>query len=55
MARISIAPMVDITDRHFRYFCRLLTKKSTLYTEMITSSAIVHGDRNKLLDFDPLA
>lgn len=53
MARISIAPMVDITDRHFRYFCRLLTKKSTLYTEMITSSAIVHGDRNKLLDFDP--
>jgi len=45
MARISIAPMVDITDRHFRYFCRLLTKKSTLYTEMIT---IVHSpwDRN---------
>jgi len=53
MARISIAPMIDITDRHFRYFCRLLTKKSVLYTEMITSSAIVHGDRNKLLDFDP--
>src|SRR5690554_5445791 len=44
--------MVDITDRHFRYFCRLLTKKSMLYTEMITSSAIIHGDRNKLLDFD---
>ena len=54
MARISIAPMVDITDRHFRYFCRLLTKKSMLYTEMITSSAIIHGDRNKLLDFDPI-
>lgn len=53
MARISIAPMVDVTDRHFRYFCRLLTKKSMLYTEMITSSAIIHGDRNKLLDFDP--
>lgn len=52
MARISIAPMMDITDRHFRYFCRLLTKKSMLYTEMITSSAIIHGDRNKLLDFD---
>ncbi len=52
MARISIAPMIDITDRHFRYFCRLLTKKSMLYTEMITSSAIVHGDRKKLLDFD---
>ena len=53
MSRISIAPMLDITDRHFRYFCRLLTKKSMLYTEMISSSAIVHGDRNKLLDFDP--
>lgn len=53
MARISIAPMLDITDRHFRYFCRILTKKSMLYTEMVTSSAIIHGDRNKLLDFDP--
>lgn len=53
MPRISIAPMLDITDRHFRYFCRLLTKKSMLYTEMVTSSAIIHGDRNKLLDFDP--
>lgn len=54
MKRISIAPMVDITDRHFRYFTRLLTKKSMLYTEMITSSAIHHGDRHKLLDFSPL-
>lgn len=54
MARISIAPMVDITDRHFRYFCRLLTKKAILYTEMITSSAIIYGDRNKILDFDPV-
>lgn len=53
MPRISIAPMVDITDRHFRYFCRLLTKKSVLYTEMITSNAIIYGDRKKLLDFDP--
>lgn len=53
MTRISIAPMVDITDRHFRYFCRLLTKRSMLYTEMITSSAIIHGDRKKILDFDP--
>ena len=53
MSRISIAPMVDITDRHFRYFCRLLTKKSILYTEMVTSSAIIHGDRNKILDFHP--
>lgn len=53
MPRISIAPMVDISDRHFRYFCRLLTKNSVLYTEMITSSAIIYGDRNKILEFDP--
>lgn len=53
MTRVSIAPMLDITDRHFRYFCRLLTKKSMLYTEMITSSTIIHGDRKKVLDFDP--
>lgn len=52
MTRLSIAPMVDVTDRHFRYFCRLLTKKAFLYTEMITAKAIIHGDRNKLLDFD---
>lgn len=54
MARISIAPMLDITDRHFRYFCRLLTRKSMLYTEMITSKAILYGDRDKLLDFSPI-
>ena len=54
MQRISIAPMIDVTDRHFRYFTRLLTKKAMLYTEMITSSAILHGDRKKLLDFSPL-
>lgn len=53
MSRISIAPMVDVTDKHFRYFCRLLTKKSLLYTEMITTGNIIHGDRNKVLDFDP--
>lgn len=53
MARISIAPMVDISDRHFRYFCRLLTKKSMLYTEMITSNAIIRRDRKRVLDFDP--
>lgn len=54
MTRISIAPMVDVTDRHFRYFCRLLTKETFLYTEMITAQAIIHGDRNKLLDFDKI-
>lgn len=49
---ISIAPMVDRTDRHFRYFARLLTKKTLLYTEMITAQAIIQGDRKKLLDFN---
>jgi tRNA-dihydrouridine synthase A len=52
--KVSIAPMVDRTDRHFRYFCRLLTKRSLLYTEMITAHAIMNGDRSRLLDFDPL-
>lgn len=51
--KISIAPMVDRTDRHFRYFCRLMTKKSLLYTEMITTYAIENGDRKRILDFNP--
>lgn len=51
--KVSIAPMVDRSDRHFRYFCRLLTKKALLYSEMITTYAIIEGDRNRLLDFNP--
>jgi tRNA-dihydrouridine synthase A len=51
---VSIAPMMDYTDRHFRYFMRQITKKTLLYTEMIPTSAIIHGDRPKLLDFSPL-
>lgn len=50
---LSVAPMMDRTDRHFRYFMRTITRKTLLYTEMITSQAILHGDRNKLLGFDP--
>lgn len=50
--KISIAPMMDYTDRHYRYFMRLITKKTLLYTEMITSSAIVHGNAEKLLQFN---
>jgi len=53
-AKISIAPMVDKTDRHFRYFSRIMTKESLLYTEMITAQAILYGDRNKILDFNPV-
>ena len=49
---ISIAPMVDVTDKHFRYMCRLLTKKSLLYTEMITAPAIIKGNRNNLLSYN---
>ena len=49
---ISIAPMVDVTDRHFRYMCRLLTKRALLYTEMITAPAIIRGNRSSLLSFD---
>jgi tRNA-dihydrouridine synthase A len=50
---LSVAPMMDHTDRHFRYFIRQLTRQTLLYTEMITAQAILHGDRPKLLDFDP--
>lgn len=50
---LSIAPMMDYTDRHFRYIMRRLTMYTLLYTEMITSQALIHGDRHKLLDFSP--
>ncbi|MBE9195390.1 tRNA dihydrouridine(20/20a) synthase DusA [Synechocystis sp. LEGE 06083] len=50
---LSVAPMMDHTDRHFRYFLRQLTRHTLLYTEMITAQAILHGDRPKLLDFSP--
>ena len=48
---LSIAPMMDRTDRHYRYFMRQITQRTLLYTEMIVSQAIIHGDRSKLLDF----
>ena len=48
---LSIAPMMDRTDRHYRYFMRQITRRTLLYTEMIVSQAILHGDRHKLLDF----
>ena len=49
--RFCVAPMMDRTDRHCRYFHRLLTKRSFLYTEMLHSNAILNGDINKLLEF----
>ena len=45
--------MMDWTDRHCRYFLRLLTPSALLYTEMVTAQAIMHGDRGRLLGFDP--
>ncbi len=49
---ISVAPMMDWTDRHDRYFLRLITRYARLYTEMVTTGAILHGDRARLLAFD---
>lgn len=52
-APVSVAPMMDRTDRHFRYFMRQITRRTWLYTEMVTSPAIKHGDRPRLLDYSP--
>jgi tRNA-dihydrouridine synthase A len=52
--RFSIAPMMDWTDRHCRVFHRLLTRRARLYTEMLTTGAVLHGDRQRLLGFDPV-
>jgi tRNA-dihydrouridine synthase len=48
-----IAPMMDWTDRHCRFFHRLLTRRALLYSEMITTGAVIHGDRARLLASDP--
>ena|SRR3990167_7981072 len=50
---ISVAPMMDYTDRHARYFLRLISQDVKLYTEMITTQAIKHGDRSYLLAYHP--
>jgi len=49
---VSVAPMMDWTDKHCRYFFRLLSTCTQLYTEMITSKAILRGDKNRLLDYN---
>ena len=49
---VSVAPMMDCTDRHERYFLRLISKNVLLYTEMVVSEAIDRGDKEKLLSFD---
>ncbi|HJZ20978.1 MAG TPA: tRNA dihydrouridine(20/20a) synthase DusA [Bradyrhizobium sp.] len=50
--RFSVAPMMDWTDRHCRVFHRLMTRRARLYTEMLTTGAVIHGDRRRLLGFD---
>jgi len=51
--RFSVAPMLDWTDRHCRFFLRLISKQAQLYTEMVTTGALLHGDRQRFLQFDP--
>jgi tRNA-dihydrouridine synthase A len=50
--RFAIAPMMEWTDRHCRFFHRILTRRARLYTEMLTAAAVLHGDRVRLLGFD---
>ena len=50
--RLSVAPMMDWTDRHCRYFHRRMTRRAMLYTEMVTAAAVIHGPRDRLLGFD---
>ena len=51
--KFSVAPMMDWSDRHCRVFHRLMSRRARLYTEMLTTGAIIHGDRRRLLGFDP--
>jgi len=51
--KFCIAPMMEWTDRHCRFFHRLLTRRARLYTEMITTGAVLHGNRARLLGYDP--
>ena len=50
---LSVAPMMQRTDRHDRYMLRLISRHTLLWTEMVTARALAHGDRSHLLDFDP--
>ncbi|WP_375570405.1 tRNA dihydrouridine(20/20a) synthase DusA [Ahrensia marina] len=51
--KLSVAPMMDWTDRHCRYFHRLMSRRAVLYTEMVTADAVIHGVRKRLLGFSP--
>jgi tRNA-dihydrouridine synthase A len=49
----AVAPMMEWTDRHCRFFHRILTRRARLYTEMVTTAALIHGPRARLIGFDP--
>jgi len=51
--RLCVAPMMDVTDRHFRYFLRLVSRELFLYTEMVPVAALLHGDPRRHLAYDP--
>jgi tRNA-dihydrouridine synthase A len=51
--RLAVAPMMDWTDRHCRFFHRQISRRTRLYTEMVTTGALIHGDQPRHLDFDP--
>ena len=51
--RVAVAPMMDWTDRHCRFFHRRLTRRALLHTEMIVADAVIHGDRERLIGFSP--
>jgi tRNA-dihydrouridine synthase A len=51
--RFSVAPMMDCTDRHYRYLARLISRRALLYTEMLTAGAVIFGDADRLLGFHP--
>ena len=51
--KFSVAPMMEYTDRHERFFLRLISRNALLYTEMVTAEAVIHGDRERLLGFSP--
>lgn len=53
MPLLAVAPMMDWTDRHCRYFHRLMSRRAVLYTEMVTAPAVLHGPKARLLDYAP--
>ncbi|MFN8720275.1 MAG: tRNA-dihydrouridine synthase, partial [Rhodospirillales bacterium] len=52
-ALLSVAPMMEVTDRHFRWLARRISRHALLYTEMVHAGAVLHGDRDRFLRFDP--